>query len=87
MKVTNGKGKMTDTYNGWKNRATWNVSLWINNDAVIYEQARGFLVDYKGKSPYQDFVDAYGYISTPDGELYGDVSLDIKALNEMMKEL
>jgi hypothetical protein len=78
---------MTDTYNGWKNRATWNVALWINNDAVIYEQARGFLVDYEGKKPYQDFVDAYGYISTPDGELYENPSLDIKALDEMMKEL
>ena len=79
--------KADETYNGWKNRATWNVSLWINNDAERYEQARGFMVDYTGKAPYQGFVDAYGLISTPDGYLYNDPQLDQKSLNEMMKEL
>ena len=28
------------TYNGWKNHATWNVALWINNDQGIYEFAK-----------------------------------------------
>jgi hypothetical protein len=27
------------TYNRHKNWTHWNVSLWINNDAAIYEQA------------------------------------------------
>ena len=74
-------------YNGVKNRATWNVGLWINNDAERYEQARGFMVDYVGQTPYQAFVDAYGLISTPDGELYNDPTLDTKELDEMMREL
>jgi len=43
-------------YNGWKNRATWNVAMWINNDYQWYECARGFMVDYTGVEAYVDFV-------------------------------
>jgi len=75
------------SYNGWKNRETWNVSLFINNDWVTYERARGFMVDYTGTEPFQDFVDAYGYLSTSDGVKFDDSKLDTKELNDMMKEL
>jgi hypothetical protein len=27
-------------YNGWTNYETWNVALWMDNDAGSYEQAR-----------------------------------------------
>ena len=26
------------TYNGWTNRETWLVSLWLNNDQASYQQ-------------------------------------------------
>jgi len=75
---------MTDsTYNVWKNRATWNVALWIGNDEGMYEFA-------KECGSYQTFVDTMrevGYTETPDRVAYNDSSLDIERLDEMISEL
>jgi hypothetical protein len=29
-----------DTYNGWTNRETWCVALWLNNEEALQEGAR-----------------------------------------------
>lgn len=34
-------------YNGWSNRATWNVALWIGNDEPLYRQAVETVRRYK----------------------------------------
>jgi hypothetical protein len=76
-------------YNGWKNRATWNVSLWLQNDEYLYMEACDFMQRYKGKAPYRQFIRSMGmcYEKTPDRFQWISQKLDYKALNEMMREL
>jgi hypothetical protein len=77
-------------YNGWKNRATWNVSMWISsNDEFTYNMARDFMRKYKGRSPYRAFVNTTGlcHVSTPDGYKFLSRQLSLSQLNAMMREL
>jgi hypothetical protein len=76
-------------YEGWKNYATWNVSLWLNNEYGIYQGAVDFMKDYKGKHPYADFCKYSGLDVqyTADRIKWVSDKLDYTALNEMMREL
>lgn len=70
-------------YNGWKNYETWNVALWIQNDEDNYNIARR-------SGDYAAFVAklaGYGEFITPDGVAWNDPSLDIKALDELLRDL
>lgn len=78
------------TYNGWKNRETWNVALWIGNDMGLYHMA----CEVAGaEKPYEAFVanleGAGGAIEyqTPDGVAWNDSGLDVDALDDMIREL
>ena len=79
---------MSETYNGWKNRETWNVALWIGNDEGLhsiakdsgtYEEFREVIRQYPGADGIQ--------FQTPDGVAWNDSGLDIEALDAMIKEL
>ncbi len=81
---------MGTDYNGWKNRQTWNVSLWINNDEGLYRAAVAFMKEHpKALRPYNSFIkhERLEYDRTPDNIGYISTRLDYKALNEMMREL
>lgn len=76
-------------YNGWENKATWNVALWINNDEALYNDACRFMAEYKGNRPYAQWVCSRGMRQdrTPDGFEWLGTRLCYKELNEMMRDL
>ena len=82
---------MTQTYNGWTNRATWNVALWIGNDEFLYNTARA-CVEYKGKdeTPYDKFIRCMfnaANFRNGDGIAWDDETINHDEINEMMFEL
>ena len=84
--------EMTTMYNGWKNRQTWNVALWLGNDERLYSRAVDYVkhsIFYRTNSLYAAFIHHCGLDDekTPDGIKYLGSRLDYKALNEYMREL
>lgn len=84
------------TYNGWKNRQTWNVALWLQNDENLYNDALDFMRSEKERlsprdvhKPYIRFCDYIGLtgLRTPDNISWISTRLDYAALNSMMRDL
>lgn len=78
----------TETYNGWKNRQTWNVALWIGNEESLYRSAVRFMQSYKGDEPYAAFIQSMGLEGerTPDGIAWDGAQLCHSELDRMMEE-
>jgi hypothetical protein len=78
----------SEEYNGWKNYETWNVALWIGNDYPLYRASEGYKTY---GTPYlsfrYDLRESFGFTKTRDGVSLWDKSLDIAALDEMIKEV
>ena len=74
---------MGDTYNGWANRATWNVALWIQNDEGLYNFAK----ECGSYSVFRETMREVGYTETPDQVSYNDSALDVERLNELIQDL
>jgi hypothetical protein len=79
-----------ENYQGWKNRQTWNVALWIGNDEPLYSAAVDFVKRSKSKRAlYPRFIKAMGMENdrTPDNIAWLGTRLSYKELNDMMIEL
>lgn len=73
-------------YNGYKNRATWNVALWLGNDENLYR----LVMNYGKDVTYRDFAKTYLKMvsdGTPDGVDWLDDALDHDALDEVIEEM
>jgi hypothetical protein len=75
------------SYNGWKNRETWNVALWIGNDRSIYHLARECKDYAQFVTLLREHAKGDIHLQTPDGVAWNDSGLDIVALDEMIREL
>ena len=77
-------------YNGWKNRQTWNISLWLGNDEGNYNHATR-LVGVIGKRPTiaqtRVIIGEVFDEMTPDGVSTLDEAIDFSAIAEVLKEM
>jgi hypothetical protein len=88
---------MDTLYNGWKNRETWNVNLWLANDERLYQMVLAYSQMARdghelglSKMNYRDFATnylVYTSAGTPDGVAWLDESLDYEALDELLEEM
>lgn len=75
------------TYNGWANRETWNVCLWIGNDEGLNEFAAVCqdYNDFKARLRELDPNSAIAY-ETPDGTAWSDSAINQFEMQEFWQE-
>tara|TARA_B100000424_G_scaffold156180_1_gene119423 strand:+ start:184 stop:450 length:267 start_codon:yes stop_codon:yes gene_type:complete len=85
------------TYNGWANYETWNASLWINNDELLYAIAKACvnksrlgIVD----NAWQHFISLMTdpilnniLSKTGDGVAWNSEKINAEEMTDMMEEL
>lgn len=67
------------SFNGYKNKTQWNVSLWINNDEGLYQLAREFIAANDNRNDAARhmmlFLELTGQDKTPDGFKYSTTAI------------
>ena len=84
MSTTFQTNILDETFNGWSNYETWNVSLWIQNDEGLYNLARNY-------SSYSALLfvlqEEFGLKKTPDGVKFNDPKINRIEMNQMLQDL
>ena len=77
-----------EEHNGRKNRQTWNVALWVQNDESLYRYALAYKKASKRPSRrgFVQFASLEGR-RTPDNIAFDGSRLDYKSLSKMIREL
>jgi len=97
MKTSTATQSTPTTYNGWKNRQTWNIALWISNDEGLYRSAMSYIEMRKAvaertgsalKISYGGFLLHSGLSGerTPDNISFSGTRLCYRELSAMLKE-
>lgn len=80
-----------EKYNGWTNRDTWLVMLWLNNDYNNYLILKEYYRVYKSFDGinFKGVMPLYGYFNFGDPIDWNEVNFDevIEALNDDFSEL
>ena len=83
----------TETFNGWKNHATWNVALWLQNDEFLYKHASDYVKECKkyGRAISYDSLipslECYFGKITPDGVRWMNPEISTEEVDRMLAEL
>ena len=83
-------GVVVMKYNGWANRETWNVALWIGQDMWMMEQARlhaQWCAKRGAEYTYSDYLESCGIEpgeKTPDGISWRSPQIDRQEIKEFL---
>jgi hypothetical protein len=91
-KLTRKRSDAGPKYEGWRNRATWNVALHVNNEYSLYLAACDYVRQARkaGKRVSWSAFVRYAGLSgarTMDRYAYDGKALDRAELSEMLREL
>ena len=65
--------KTNTTYNGWSNRETWVVNLWLNNEPYSYDMLQHIIKAFDTVSEQAE--ERENYVRNDDNSLTGEASM------------
>ena len=82
---------ITEKYNGWTNRATWNLVLWVQNDYELYQWIRENKISSLHRL-IKELKTVQGYLEkfrdqTPDGYYWNDSTVNESEVNQSLIEM